>query len=576
MATDSLDITSNDWRIVRENLVQLHCEDVSWEQASDKIPLDLVRYLLGDLVQYLSTLVFLRGNRCLFTINWTHIPDSISVWENLLSDFFDRRIQTQVGHYRFTYMLSHVGPKYDDLVNIAMLIGVVHILASGEDVWEAGTLQPMEHPEMLYLPPNLPGSTPRKPEMVRNPTEGNLPNLEEMGHHELVDLVKKLLVERASKPTSLTNPSKDATVAGHVSMNQESLVQSSQAILQGLAEGGYIHAKTPKFENFFGDDNKNKLDFDMWERQVLSAATTHSGTAVKQAMMESLKGQALMVISALPPETSWDKLLQALKIKYQDKASYDVLLAQFYGTKIEPDEKCAFFGTRLEQKLNQVSLQYPNKISESMYWNCVRERFFHGLSKDMRTNLRTQFDSGANYYRLLELARIVESESLHEDSKTEMKSTTTKGKGKVSVATVDSTSQQIQQLQGADKGLTKMLQGNQQMTQTPQYVSQPAQNTIQELVQNDMNTLPQASPSQNTASFVNTQGVRGGRGGYRGRGRGSPILCYWCRDFLPKEQASHKVAQCPYQKQAKDSWWKNQLGNVQGETSAPQLENTEN
>ena len=48
------------------------------------------------------------------------------------------------------------------------------------------------------------------------------------------------------------------------------------------------------------------------------------------------------------------------------------------------------------------------------------------------------------------------------------------------------------------------------------------------------------------------------------------------RDFLPKEQASHKVAQCPYQKQAKDSWWKNQLGNVQGETATPQLEKKEN
>ena len=578
MATDNLDITSNDWRIVRENLVQLHCEDVSWEQASDKIPLDLVRYFLGDLVQYLSTLVFLRENRCLFTINWTHIPDSISVWENLLSDFFDRRIQTQVGHYRFTYMLSHVGPKYDDLVNIYCHAhwGSPHPSFRREDIWEAGTLQPMEHPEMLYLPPNLPGSTPRKPEMVKEPTEGNLPSLEEMGHHDLIDLVKKLLAERASKPTSLTNPSKDATVAGHVSMNQESFVQSSQAILQGLAEGGYIHTKIPKFESFFGDDKKNKLDFDMWERQVLSAATTHTGPAVKQAMMQSLKGQALMVISALPPETSWDKLLQALKIKYQDKASYDVLMAQFYGTKIEPDEKCASFGTRLEQKLNQVSLQYPNKISESMYWNCVRERFFHGLSKDVRTNLRTQFDSGANYYRLLELARIVESESLHEDSKTEIKSTTAKGKGKVGVALVDNTSQQIQQLQGAVKGLTKMLQSNQQMTQTPQYVSQPTQNTVQELVQSDVNTLPQAFPSQNSASFVNTQGVKGGRGGYRGRGRGSPILCYWCRDFLPKEQANHKVAQCPYQKQAKDSWWKNQLGNVQGETSAPQLENKEN
>ena len=286
-------------------------------------------------------------------------------------------------------MLSHVGPKYDDLVDIYCYAhwGNPHPSYRKEDIWEAGTLQPMEHPEMLYLPPNLPGSTPKKPDMAKVPTEGDPPSLEEVGHQELVDLVKKLLEERASTSTLLTNPSKDATVAGHVSMNQESFVQSSQA-------------------------------------------TTHSGTAIKQAMMQSLKGQALMTTSALPPETSWEKLLQALKIKYQDKASYDVLMAQFYGTKMEPDEKCASFGTRLEQKLNQVSLQYANKISESMYWNCVRERFFHGLPKDMRTNLRTQFDSGANCYRLLELARIIESESLYEDSKTEIKSTNVKGKAK--------------------------------------------------------------------------------------------------------------------------------------------------
>ena len=122
-----------------------------------------------------------------------------------------------------------------------------------------------------------------------------------------------------------------------------------------------------------------------------------------------------------------------------------------------------------------------------------------------------------------------------------------------------------------------MLQGNQQNSQTsqiPQYVSQPVQNSVQIPVQNDLNTLPQASQGENSANFVNTQGSRGGRGNYRGRG--GQILCYWCRDFLPKEQANHKVAQCSYQKQAKDNWWKNQLGNVQGETSAPQPENKEN
>ena len=580
MATSELDTTPVEWKVVRENLVQLHCEDVSWEQATDKIPLDLVRYLLGDLVPHLSTLVFLRGNRCLFMIDWTKVPDSYAVWQYMLNNSFHKRTSMQVAHYHFTFMLSHVGSKYEDLVDLycQAYLGEPYPSFRKEDVWVQGSLQPMEHPEMLYLPPTLPGSTPKKANIAKPQSRSDLPSLEEMGQQELVDLVKQLLEERANRPTPLSNPNKDATVAGHTSMNQESLIQNSQVILQGLAEGGYIHAKTPKFENFFGDEKKNKLDFDMWERQVLSAATTHSGAAIKQAMMQSLKGQALMVTSALPPDASWKKLLQALKIKYQDKAPYDVLMAQFYGTKMDTDEKCASFGTRLEQKLNQVSLQHPNKISETMYWNCVRERFFHGLSKDMRTNLRTQFDSGATYYQMLELARIVESENFHENSGTEAKNTSTKGKSKVNVASVDNPTQQIQQmqqLQGAVKGLTKLLQNNQQQTQLPQ-IPQFVPQTGQKVTQENVNTLPQATNGQGSTT---PQRGRGGTGGYRGRGgrgRGGLLLCYWCRDFLPKEQANHKVAQCPYQKQAKDDWWKNQLSTVQGNAQVTQPNTEEN
>ena len=577
MATSELDTTLVEWKVVRENLVQLHCEDVSWEQATDKIPLDLVRYLLGDLVPHLSTLVFLRGNRCLFTIDWTKIPNSYAVWQYMVDNSFHKRTPMQVAHYHFTFMLSHVGPKYEDLVDLYCQahLGEPHPSFRKEDVWVQGSLQPMEHPEMLYLPPNLPGSTPKKANIAKPQAGSDLPSLEEMGQQELVELVKQLLAERASRQTPLANPNKDVTVAGHTSMNQEFLIQSSQAILQGLAEGGYIHAKTPKFESFFGDEKKNKLDFDMWERQVMSAATTHSGAAIKQAMMQSLKGQALMVTSALPPDASWEKLLQALKIKYQDKAPYDVLMAQFYGTKMDIDEKCASFGTRLEQKLNQVSLQYPDKISKTMYWNCVRERFFHGLPKDLRTNLRTQFDSGATYYQMLELARIVESENFHENSEIETKATSNKGKSKINVASVDNPTQQIQQmqqLQGAVKGLTKLLQNNQQQTQLPQIPQFVSQKGTQE----NVNTLPQATNGQGSTA---PQRGRGGRGGYRGRGgrgRGGIILCYWCRDFLPKEQTNHKVAQCPYQKQAKNDWWKNQLSTVQGNAQVAQPNTEEN
>ena len=98
----------------------------------------------------------------------------------------------------------------------------------------------------------------------------------------------------------------------------------------------------------------------------------------------------------------------------------------------------------------------------------------------MRTNLRIQCDGGENYYKLLELARMIESENFHEDIKIEAKPTNQKCKSKVGAVTIDNTAQQIQQLQGAVKGLTKLLQGNRHNTQSqqiPQFVPQLVQDS---------------------------------------------------------------------------------------------------
>ena len=208
----------------------------------------------------------------------------------------------------------------------------------------------------------------------------------------------------------------------------------------------------------------------MWERQVLAASTDHSDTAIRQAMLQSLKGQALMVTTTLPPNTHWKELLQALRIKYQSKAPYDVLMSQFYSTKMDASEDCASFSIRLEQKLNQVTLQYPDKISAEIYWNHVKDRFFHGLSPIMKANLRTEFQSGSDYYKLLDIARKIEAENMSADSANETsKSTHSKGKPKVGAITVDSaTAQQISQLQGAVKGLSNLVKGVQLNTNPTQ------------------------------------------------------------------------------------------------------------
>ena len=87
----------------------------------------------------------------------------------MVDNSFHKRTSMQVAHYHFTFMLSHVGPKYEDLVDLYCQahLGEPHPSFRKEDVWVQGSLQPMEHPEMLYLPPNLPGSTPKKANIAK-------------------------------------------------------------------------------------------------------------------------------------------------------------------------------------------------------------------------------------------------------------------------------------------------------------------------------------------------------------------------------------------------------------------------
>ena len=423
-------------------------------------------------------------------------------------------------------MLTSVG-SYTDLVDIYFYAfeKQPHSSFMREDIFDPGQLPVSESIEVWYLPPQF-GSTPKKAMPQSTSTVRHPKSIQDMSHDELTELVQKLLREKEerTKPQTHLNPNPppplDFSVARNIpnpGMNQESFLQCSQVMLQGLSDKGSIHAKSPKFVFFFAMKDKNKVEFDMWERQVLAAATDHSDTAIRQAMLQSLKGQALMVTTTLPPNTHWKELLQALRINYQSKAPYDVLMCQFYSTKMDTRDDCVSFGIRLEQKLNQVTLQYPDKISTESYWNHVKDRFFHGLSPIMKANLRIEFQSGSDYYQLL-------------DSTTETnKPVNSKGKPKVGAITVDSTtSQQLCQLQGAVKGLTNLVKEVQLNTNTTQASQNPNPGADQPTPQNQNSTL----------SFRG-RGGRNGRGRGRGRGGFRPrlgkILCYWCQDFVSEE-----------------------------------------
>ena len=53
---------------------------------------------------------------------------------------------------------------------------------------------------------------------------------------------------------------------------------------------------------------------------------------------------------------------------------------------------------------------YPGKLNTQQYWHLLRERFFHGLPLNLRSNIRSEYEKGKDYYPLLQAARMIESE----------------------------------------------------------------------------------------------------------------------------------------------------------------------
>ena len=192
-------------------------------------------------------------------------------------------------------------------------------------------------------------------------------------------------------------------------LNQQDVLQASQVVVQQLVEKGVLEGNIPKLDNFNGDPQTTKIPFHVWEKQVLALEGDYTSASIRTAIRNSLKGRALQDISILPPDTDWKVLLDTLRVKYQHKASFDSMLSVFYGLQMTSTEDCAAFSSKLE-KLSYVQAMYPSELNNTQYWHLLRERFFHGLPVVIRSNIRSAYENGKDYYPLLQAARMIESE----------------------------------------------------------------------------------------------------------------------------------------------------------------------
>ena len=559
---------------LNHNTILLECWNGTWADRSDKIPRQMLSYLLGDLCPFVKLGATLQDHRFIFCLDPHRFPTMDAVESKL---FCGKHTVTAMG-FTCDYLYSAAEPDsthVDILTRIWTRQSNESIIQ--DDICYEHQIPVRPHPELHYLPSTYVTSTPKK----KNPAPDEVSR---MNRGEMEMLIKKLLKMHTGQAGAIASPAFDDSFVSRIMPDQEApqgavgptpsaaaqppkdppanlekgddlLLQHSQVIAKAFSDQGLIKSRMPKLDAFSGEKGSNKISFSVWEKQVLALADQYPDDIMLQTIRASLKGLALEVACTLPASATWPEIIEALKVKFQVRGSHHSLMSSFFNTWMEPGEDVAHFATRIEQRLTEVESQFPKHI-KGLYWDYLKDRLFHGSTEYMKTNLRPTYILGPTYFELLDEARRIESES--RDPGKAKGDSNPKGKGKVAAVSMDPAVKQLEaSYQSTNQKLAKFQQNLNEIRDAlkqrdnPQPSPQQPQPTAQPPAQPQ--TQPQTQPNGNPH-----RGRGDFRGRGRGRGRGTPareLQCYFCVGKVPPHLARHRMADCEYVKQARSTFF---------------------
>ena len=355
---------------------------------------------------------------------------------------------------------------------------------------------------------------------------------------------------------------------------QASLHTMGEGLVKAMLKEGVLRQDTPTLPPFSGKAGNGKPAWRRWELHIKGLIGVYSDRAIKDAINRALQGDAAIVADSLDDNCTWQELLEALKSKFANVSSWDAMMRKFYSIN-QGSRSVSQFAIQLEKVLGNIRVNYPKKLSEWKFNTHLRDRFFAGLNKPLRTNLRFKYNQECSYPELVVCAREIESESKEDPDKVSDSSSETEleSAAKQNVEAM----QDLRKLQHAHRvsqgELTKLqhhIKELQKVTtfsiasQVSGQQSPPVQNKKARLKQKQPKAQPSQSLDQNKKGYnnlncsSNKNRNRGfGRRGTRqmvdppGKPEGWARLCYWCRDHVPFEKANHLVKDCPFFQQEK-------------------------
>ena len=285
-------------------------------------------------------------------------------------------------------------------------------------------------------------------------------------------------------------------------------------------------------------------------------------------------------------------LLNALRAKFTEVSSLDVMMGSLYGIK-QGTLSVSQYAIKLEMVLGSIRVSHPTALSGREYQHHLRNRCFHGLSDRLRNSLRHKYETECDYDQLLQYARMIESEKNDNTNEVSSSSTTKSTKAKTSSAQQEKPGANVQKLEQAYRccqgELSRMNKNVQQLQQmkaslevTPfQTSTGSASKTSADEGGRSNGSSQNSTPNSNTQQPPNNSSKNNVKGKGRGKSNrrssydppGKPAgwsrLRFWCRDFTTFEQANRPLKDCPHYREVRKGWWEHHNAATPNSSSSP-------
>lgn len=223
---------------------------------------------------------------------------------------------------------------------------------------------------------------------------------------EMMDMVKELKVELATyrdKGKPPLDTSKELA---------QSLAECSKDIIQSLGKEGFLSSTHCKLEaKFSAEGMKGDATYESWEFEVQGLVKNKYPEAqIIQAMIKSLRGNAAEAFRAMDfTNLKVADILSEMRKKFGLSSTFDTMMSNFYSANQEMEETVSHFSTRIESILRDIKIRFPEKISDEVRADHLRDRFFQGCRDSIRNAIMFKYKNPEEKYTdLLGLAREVE------------------------------------------------------------------------------------------------------------------------------------------------------------------------